>query len=82
VLDLITEVRSLALEAELKRQKSLAAKLRAVGDEEEATTCPARSDRQDSGRTAQASDRPPPDRRRECRPTFAWLTRPGQMMWR
>jgi hypothetical protein len=58
VLDIITQVRNLALEAELKGQKSLAAKLRAVADEVEATTSPARSDRQDSGLPASASDHP------------------------
>jgi hypothetical protein len=66
VLDLITQVRNLALEAELKGQKSLAAKLHAIADEEEATTSLARSDSQDSGRTAQASDGPsawPPPRK-------------------
>jgi hypothetical protein len=36
MLDLITQVRNLALEAELKGQKALAEKLRAVADEEEA----------------------------------------------
>ncbi len=36
MLDLITQVRNLALEAEQKGQKLLAAKLRAVADETEA----------------------------------------------
>jgi hypothetical protein len=36
MLDLITQVRNLALEAEQKGQKLLAAKLRAVADEVEA----------------------------------------------
>jgi hypothetical protein len=36
MLDLITQVRNLALEAEQKGQKLLAAKLRAVADEEAA----------------------------------------------
>jgi hypothetical protein len=40
MLDLITQVRNLALEAELKGQKLLAAKLRAVADEVEAADEP------------------------------------------
>ncbi len=40
MLDLITQVRNLALDAELKGQKLLAAKLRAVADEVEAADEP------------------------------------------
>ena len=36
MLDLITQVRNLALDAELKGRKALAEKLRAVADEEDA----------------------------------------------
>jgi hypothetical protein len=44
-LDLITQVRNLALEAELKGQKALAEKLRAVADEAEEVAKPEEADR-------------------------------------
>jgi hypothetical protein len=44
MLDLITQVRNLALEAELKGQKALAEKLRAVADEAEAVAKPEEAD--------------------------------------
>ncbi len=59
MLDLITQVRNLALEAELKGQKSLAAKLRAVADEEEAREPPARRDLDGSRQPPPPTDRPP-----------------------
>ena len=45
MLDLITQVRNLALDAELKGQKALAEKLRAVADEADAVARPEESDR-------------------------------------
>ena len=59
MLDLITQVRNLALDAELKGQKSLAAKLRAVADEEEAKEPPARGDHDGSRRPPEPTNRPP-----------------------
>jgi hypothetical protein len=59
MLDLITQVRNLALAAELTGQKSLAAKLRAVAEEEEAKEPPARCDHDASRRPPQPTDRPP-----------------------
>jgi hypothetical protein len=58
VLALITQVRNLALEAELKGQKRLAAKLRAVADEE-GQEPPARGDPNGSSGPPQPADRPP-----------------------
>ena len=43
--DLITQVRNLALDAELKGQKALAEKLRAVADEAVAVAKPEEADR-------------------------------------
>jgi hypothetical protein len=45
VLDLITQVRNLALEAELKGQKGLAERLRAAADETEAVAWPEEAER-------------------------------------
>ena len=60
MLDLITQVRNLALDAELKGQKELAAKLRAVADEEdEATKESTPRSYHGSRRRSEAADRPP-----------------------
>jgi hypothetical protein len=59
VLDLITQVRNLALDAEFKGRKSLAAKLRAVADEEEAKEAQVRGDPDGLCRFSERADRPP-----------------------
>lgn len=45
MLDLITQVRNLALDAELKGQTALAEKVRAVADEAESVARPDQADR-------------------------------------
>ena len=56
VLDLITQVRNLALDAEFKGRKSLAAKLRAVADEEDAKEETDRGDSDGSCWPSEAAD--------------------------
>jgi hypothetical protein len=59
LLDLITQVRNLAWTLERKGQEELAAKPRAVADQEEATKEPAPRNYEGPCRRSDAADRPP-----------------------